>query len=81
MMISTLLSKLQARFDKFVEYMTSNFELIIDTKNGDFDMKVYIAPLNGRYGLYRKADGQLIGTYARGRDARRGARRKGLQVA
>ena len=47
---------------------------------GGFNMKtVTIENINGRSVL--KANGQVVATYARERDARRGAKRRGLTVA
>jgi hypothetical protein len=49
--------------------------------NGENNMNATISPLaDGRFGLFNARD-SLIGTYARARDARRGARRAGLVVA
>jgi hypothetical protein len=41
-------------------------------------VKATIQPLNGNFGLY--SGGSLVGTYARARDAKRGATRRGLTL-
>lgn len=57
---------------------TGNTEKIFNDKG--YEDMAFIKPMNGKFALLDR-DGNTVQTYARERDARRGANRRGLTLA